>query len=62
MHGMNCSFTLSKVHPDEIETIINGLSNSTAFGLDYIDTYTIKLIKNEILPAVTSLNYLQNIS
>ena len=46
MHGRNCSFTLSKVHPDEIETIINGLSNSTSFGLDYIDTYIILLIKN----------------
>ena len=46
---------LGKVHPDEIDTIISNLNNSTSFGLDFIDTFTIKLIKKEILPAVTHI-------
>ena len=53
MQGRQCSFSLSAVHPDEVEKIISGLSNSNSFGLDNIDTYAIKLIKTEILPALT---------
>ena len=55
MLGRKCTFTLGKVHPDEVETVINGLSNSTAFGLDLIDTSIIKLIKKEVLPALTHI-------
>ena len=32
-----------------------GLKNSTSFGLDNIDTYAIKLIKAEIVPALTHI-------
>ena len=49
----SCSFSLEAVHPDSVEKIISGLSNSSAFGLDNIDTYIVKLIKAEILPAIT---------
>ena len=45
----------SCVHPDEVMKIIGQLSNSTAFGLDNIDTYIIKLIKEEITPALTHI-------
>ena len=45
----------SCVHPDEVMKIIGQLSNSTAFGLDNIDTYIIKLIKGEITPALTHI-------
>ena len=47
------SFSLSPAHPDEVDKIFGDLSNSTSFGLDNIDTYIIKLIKPEILPALT---------
>ena len=53
MQGRQCSFSLTAAHPEEVEKIVAGLSNSTSFGLDNIDTYAIKLIKSEILPALT---------
>ena len=49
------SFKLSTVHPDEVEEILSNLNNSSAFGLDQIDTYIIKLVKAEILPAITHI-------
>ena len=48
-----CSFELVAVHPDQVNKIISSLISSSAFGLDQIDTSIIKLIKAEILPAVT---------
>ena len=41
------------VLPDQVKKIISSLNSSSAFGLDQIDTSIIKLIKTEILPAVT---------
>ena len=55
MVGRKCSFRLTSVHPDQVANIISNLSNTTAFGLDQIDTSIIKLVKAEILPAVTHL-------
>ena len=55
MEGRQCSFSLSKVHPKDVDTIISSLNNTTAFGFDLIDTSIIKLIKPEILPAVTHI-------
>ena len=55
MAGRKCSLELSAVHPDEVDKIISSLSNSTSFGLDQIDTRTIKLIRYEILPALTHI-------
>ena len=53
MENRQSSFSLSAVHPDEVEKIVSGLSNSNSFGLDNIDTFAIKLIKSEIVPALT---------
>ena len=55
MDKRTCSFSLAPVYPDQVEKIISSLSNSTSFGLDQIDTSTIKLIKKEILPAITHI-------
>ena len=55
MENRTCAFRLSTVHPDEVLKIITNLNNSSAFGMDQIDTSVIKLIKNEILPAVTHI-------
>ena len=52
MHGRLCTFALCAVHPDEVEKIVSGLNNSTAFGLDNIDTFA---IKTEIVPALTHI-------
>ena len=48
-------FSFSCVHPDTVKKIILGLKNSKASGVDNIDTYTIKLVAEEILPAVTHI-------
>ena len=55
MVGRNCHFSFSTVHPDEVLDVINGLSNSTSFGLDEIDTQVIKLVKLDILPVLTHI-------
>ena len=55
MVGRTCTFELAPVHPDEVEKILSSLSNSNSFGLDMIDTYTIKLVKADILPALTHI-------
>ena len=55
MQGRNCSFSLSCVHPSEVDQVISSLSNSASFGMDMIDTYIVKLIKDDILPALTHI-------
>ena len=55
MTGRQCSMSLSPIHPDEVLKIIESLSNSTAFGLDGIDTSIIKLAKLELTPAITHI-------
>ena len=55
MSGKKFHFSFSTVHPDEVLEIINGLNNSTAFGVDEIDTYVLKLVKLDILPALTHI-------
>jgi hypothetical protein len=55
MTGRQCSLSLVAVYADEVEEIKSNLSNSTSFGLDQIDTSTIKLIKLDILPALTHI-------
>ena len=55
MRNKKSKFHLKHVHPDQVETIIAGLKNSNSFGLDEIDTYVIKLVCREILPAVTHI-------
>ena len=53
MSGRSCNFELGAVHPDMVGQVIDSLKNSNSFGLDFIDTKIIKLIKPEILPALT---------
>ena len=55
MATRTCSFSLKAVHPDEVLEIVNNLKNSKSTGLDDIDTGTLKLIINEILPALTHI-------
>ena len=48
-------FHLKPVHPDLVCKIISELKNSKATGLDNIDTNIIKIVKNEVTPAVTHI-------
>ena len=43
------------VSPDEVLTIIKSLKNSKSTGVDYLDTWTIKLVAENILPAITHI-------
>ena len=55
MQNRQCSFSLRPVSPIEVEKIITGLKNSKSTGTDYIDTWIIKLVAKDILPAVTHI-------
>ena len=55
MKDKTSTFNLLPVHPDFIEQIIDSLRNSKSCGTDNIDTQTIKMIKHEIVPAVTHI-------
>ena len=55
MRNRTCSFNLRPSHPDEIDKIILKLPNSKSCGVDNIDSYVIKLAKNELVPAITHI-------
>ena len=55
MKNRQTTFKLLCVHPDTVENILSSLKNSKSFGLDSIDTFTIKLATHYILPAITHI-------
>ena len=55
MAGKTCSFALKAVHPDHVLKIIKELKNSKSTGTDYIDTTTIKIVAEELLPVLTHI-------
>ena len=50
-----CTFGLRPVTPDEVSKIIQNLKNSKSTGTDFINTWTVKLVSKEILPAITHI-------
>ena len=52
MQGRSQPFSPGPVTPDQIEKIISSLKNSKASGVDMVDTYILKLIRTDIVPAV----------
>ena len=55
MERNRSTFSLLPVHPDLVGKIITELRNSKSSGLDDIDTFIVKLIKQQIVPAVTHI-------
>ena len=55
MNGCVTTFEFSPVGPDTVNTIISNLKNSKSCGIDNIDSYILKLIKDEITPALTHI-------
>ena len=55
MEHRNCTMNFRPVSPDEVLKIIKGLKNSKSTGVDYIDTAVIKLVAQDILPALTHI-------
>ena len=52
LQGRQASFSTRAVTPDEVDKVIRNLNNSKASGLDNLDTYILKLTRNEIVPSV----------
>ena len=55
MRDRKCSFRFRAVPPSEVSEIIASLKNSKSTGMDYIDTWIVKLVAEEILPAITHI-------
>ena len=55
MNDKTSVFSLKAVSPDQVSKIIKGLKNSKSSGVDNIDTYIVKLIADEALPAITHI-------
>ena len=53
MRNRTSTFSLKAVHPNEVRKVILGLKNSKSSGMDEIDTFILKLVLDEILPAAT---------
>ena len=55
MSGRECRFKIDQVEEDQVLKIIISLKNSSATGVDNIDTKTIKLIAELITPVLTHI-------
>ena len=52
MKDKQCKFKIRVVSEEEVLKLIKGLKSSTATGLDYIDTNTVKLGAEQLAPAI----------
>ena len=55
LRNRKCVFSFRAVPPSEVSEIVAGLKNSKSTGMDYIDTWIVKLVATEILPAITHI-------
>ena len=55
MRNNHCKFKLKPVSETEILKLIKSLKSSTATGMDYIDTNTIKLVADQLAPVLTHI-------
>ena len=52
LEGNQACFSTRAVTPEEVDRVIRNLKNSKASGLDYLDTYILKITRKEIVPSV----------
>ena len=55
MTNRSCSFNLKRVNEKDVLKVIKNLKNSSATGVDFIDTRTVKLAAQQITPALTHI-------
>ena len=55
MTDRQCKFSLKAVHPEDVLKLIKGLKNSKSTGTDYIDTFIIKLVAEDIVAPLTHI-------
>ena len=53
LQDRDCSLAFKAVHIEEVRKVITNLKNSKSTGIDDIDTRIIKLVAEDILPALT---------
>ena len=52
MSSRRCSFILKNVSEEDVLKVIKNMKNSSATGVDYIDTRTVKLAADLLSPAL----------
>ena len=52
MRNRSCTFTIKELSLEEVIKLIKGLRNSSATGIDFIDTRTVKLGAEALAPAI----------
>ena len=52
MRNRSCTFTIKELSLEEVIRLIKGLRNSSATGIDFIDTRTVKLGAEALAPAI----------
>ena len=50
--GNSATFSCNPIGPDQVDKIIRNLKNSKASGIDYIDTYILKITRPFIVPSI----------
>ena len=55
MQNRSSTFSVNPVHPDTIIDIISKMKNTKTVGTDNIDSFIIKLAKEELAPAITHI-------
>ena len=53
MKNRECKYQIKLLTAEDVQKILNSLASSSAFGLDNLDTYIVKLISQHILHVVT---------
>ena len=61
IRNRTCTMKFRAVAPDVVLDIIKALKNSKSTGVDYLDTWSIKLVAEDILPAITHIINLSNL-
>ena len=55
MTGRQCRFELNPVNESQVLKLMRGMKNSSATGIDYIDTRTVKLVADHLAPVLTHI-------
>ena len=55
MEKRTCKFELQIVHPDVISEVIKNMKSSKSCGIDFIDSYILKLASDELTPGITHI-------
>jgi hypothetical protein len=55
MEKRTCKFELQTVHPDVISEVIKNMKSSKSCGIDFIDSYILKLATDELTPGITHI-------